>query len=254
MAQREYMQTRTIARSAEIDRGLQAYMSKVYALMAGAMIITGLVAYVVGMDFKAAVNGQEPTVLSVGLLQTMFSSPIKWVIMFAPLAFIFGFSAMINRMSASTAQIVFWAFGAVMGLSISWIFAVFTAVSIAQTFFATAAAFGALSAWGYTTKKDLSGMGTFLMMGVIGLIVASIVNIFLESSALGWAISSLGVLIFAGLTAYDTQNIKNTYLHMRTTPGGGEYLEKGAVMGALSLYLNFINMFMFLLQFLGDRE
>ena len=254
MAQREYMQTRTIARSAEIDRGLQAYMSKVYALMAGAMIITGLVAYVVGMDFKAVVNGQEPTVLSVGLLQTMFSSPIKWVIMFAPLAFIFGFSAMINRMSASTAQIVFWAFGAVMGLSISWIFAVFTAVSIAQTFFATAAAFGALSAWGYTTKKDLSGMGTFLMMGVIGLIVASIVNIFLESSALGWAISSLGVLIFAGLTAYDTQNIKNTYLHMRTTPGGEEYLEKGAVMGALSLYLNFINMFMFLLQFLGDRE
>ncbi|MEM1160025.1 MAG: Bax inhibitor-1/YccA family protein [Pseudomonadota bacterium] len=254
MAQREYMQGQTVTRTAEIDRGLQAYMSKVYALMAGAMIITGLVAYVVGMDFKAALNGQETTLLSVGLLQTMFTSPVKWIIMFAPLAFIFGFGAMINRMSASTAQMVFWAFGAVMGLSIAWIFAVFTAMSIAQTFFATAAAFGALSIWGYTTKKDLSGMGTFLMMGVIGLIIASIINLFLESSALHWAISGIGVLIFAGLTAYDTQNIKNTYLAMRTTPGGEAYLEKGAIMGALSLYINFINMFMFLLQFLGDRE
>ncbi|MEM7422552.1 MAG: Bax inhibitor-1/YccA family protein [Pseudomonadota bacterium] len=254
MAQREYMQSRTIARTAEIDAGLQAYMSKVYALMAGAMVITGLVAYIVGMDFKAAIAGQEPAVIPVAMLQAMFSSPIKWVIMFAPLAFIFLFGAMINRMSASTAQMVFWGFGAVMGLSISWIFAVFTGVSIAKTFFVTAIAFGGLSIWGYTTKKDLSSMGTFLMMGLIGLIVASIVNIFLESSALQWAISCIGVLIFAGLTAYDTQNIKNTYLSARTMPGGEEYLEKGAVMGALSLYLNFINMFMFLLQFMGDRE
>ena len=253
MAQREYMQS-SVTRSAEIDRGLQTYMSKVYALMAGAMIITGLVAYVVGMDFKAAVNGQEPALIPVGVLQAMFTSPIKWVIMFAPLAFIFGFGAMINRMSASTAQMVFWAFAAVMGLSISWIFAVFTGISIAKTFFVTAIAFGGLSIWGYTTKKDLSGMGTFLMMGVIGLIVAMIVNMFLGSSVLEMAISAIGVLIFAGLTAYDTQNIKNTYLGMRSTPGGEAYLEKGAVMGALSLYINFINMFMFLLQFLGDRE
>lgn len=253
MAQREYMQ-QTVARSVEIDRGLQTYMSKVYALMAGAMIITGLVAYIVGMDFKAAVNGQEPALIPTAVLQTMFSSPVKWVIMFAPLAFIFGFSAMINRMSASTAQMVFWAFAAVMGLSISWIFAVFTGISIARTFFVTAIAFGGLSIWGYTTKKDLSGMGTFLMMGLIGLIVAMIVNIFLESTAMQWAISCIGVLIFAGLTAYDTQNIKNTYLQMRNTAGGDAYLEKGAVMGALSLYLNFINMFMFLLQFMGDRE
>lgn len=253
MAQREYMQ-QTVARSVEIDRGLQTYMSKVYALMAGAMIITGLVAYIVGMDFKAAVNGQEPALIPTAVLQTMFSSPVKWVIMFAPLAFIFGFSAMINRMSASTAQMVFWAFAAVMGLSISWIFAVFTGISIARTFFVTAIAFGGLSIWGYTTKKDLSGMGTFLMMGLIGLIVAMIVNIFLESTAMQWAISCIGVLIFAGLTAFDTQNIKNTYLQMRNTPGGDAYLEKGAVMGSLSLYLNFINMFMFLLQFMGDRE
>lgn len=253
MAQREYMQ-QTVARSVEIDRGLQTYMSKVYALMAGAMIITGLVAYIVGMDFKAAVNGQEPALIPTAVLQTMFSSPVKWVIMFAPLAFIFGFSAMINRMSASTAQMVFWGFAAVMGLSISWIFAVFTGISIARTFFVTAIAFGGLSIWGYTTKKDLSGMGTFLMMGLIGLIVAMIVNIFLESTAMQWAISCIGVLIFAGLTAFDTQNIKNTYLQMRNTPGGDAYLEKGAVMGSLSLYLNFINMFMFLLQFMGDRE
>ncbi|MFK7945673.1 MAG: Bax inhibitor-1 family protein [Paracoccaceae bacterium] len=254
MAQREYMQTGTITRSAEIDAGLQTYMSKVYALMAGAMVITGIVAYIVGMDYKAAVAGEPTTLIPVPVLQAMFSSPIKWVIMFAPLAFIFMFGAMINKMSASTAQMVFWAFGAVMGLSISWIFAVFTSMSIAQTFFVTAAAFGAMSIYGYTTKKDLSGWGTFLFMGVVGLIIASIVNLFLGSGVLSLAISAIGVLIFAGLTAYDTQNIKNTYLHMRTTPGGEAYLEKGAVMGALSLYINFINMFMFLLQFLGNRE
>ena len=254
MAQREYMQSQTISRTAEIDEGLRAYMSKVYALMAGAMIITGLVAYVIGMDYKAVLNGGEGMLLSRGAVQSMLTAPIVYIIMFAPLAFVFGFGAMINRMSAGTAQMVFWAFGAVMGLSIAWIFAVFTSMSIAQTFFATAAAFGGLSIWGYTTKRDLSGMGTFLMMGLIGLIVASIINIFLGSEPLHWAISIIGVLIFAGLTAYDTQKIKNTYLAMRSVPGGEEYLEKGAVMGALNLYLDFINMFMFLLQFLGDRE
>ncbi|MEM6623411.1 MAG: Bax inhibitor-1/YccA family protein [Pseudomonadota bacterium] len=254
MAQREYMQSRPITRTAEIDAGLRAYMNKVYALMSGAMIITGLVAYIVGMDYKAAINGQETTLLSYGMLQAMMTSPIVYVIMFAPLAFVFGFSAMINRMSASTAQMVFWAFGAVMGLSIAWIFAVFTAISIAQTFFATAAAFGAMSLYGYTTQKNLSGLGTFLFMGVIGLIIASVLNLFIGSDVLTMAISAIGVLIFAGLTAYDTQRIKNEYLTMRSVPGGEEYLEKGAVMGALGLYINFINMFMFLLQFLGNRE
>ena len=252
MAQREYMQS-SVTRSAEIDRGLQTYMSKVYALMAGAMIITGLVAYVVGMDFKAAVTGQPTTVLSPAILETMFTSPVRYIIMFAPLAFIFGFGAMINRMSASTAQLVFWAFGAVMGLSISWIFAVFTGISIAKTFFVTAIAFGGLSIWGYTTKKDLSAMGTFLMMGVIGLIVASVVNLFLASSALQFAISAIGVLIFAGLTAYDTQNIKNTYL-AHAHAADQDWLDKAAISGALNLYLDFINLFMFLLQFLGNRE
>jgi FtsH-binding integral membrane protein len=250
--------------AAVIDRGLQGYMSKVYALMTGAMILTGLVAYVVGMDFRAVVEAAQAglpvdqaatTVFPGSVIAAMFASPIKWIIMFAPLIFVFAFSATINRMSGQTAQMLFWLFGAVMGLSIAWIFAVFTGMSIAQTFFATAAAFGALSLWGYTTKRDISGWGSFLIMGVVGLIVASLLNVFFfESTAMQWAISIIGVLIFAGLTAYDTQSIKNEYLAMRSTPGGEAYLEKGAVMGALRLYLDFLNMFMFLLQFMGQRE
>ena len=232
---------RESAAGADIDVGLQAYMTKVYTLMGVAMAITGAVAFFVGN--------------SPALLQAIFGSPLKWVAMFAPLAFVFLFSATINRMSAATAQIVFWAFAAVMGVSISFIFAVYTGASIAQTFFVTAIAFLGLSLYGYTTKRDLSGMGAFLIMGVIGLIVASIVNIFLASSALQFAISVLGVLIFAGLTAYDTQRLKNEYIHFsRMGAEGAAYLAKGAIMGALSLYLNFLNMFMFLLQFLGNRE
>ena len=256
MAQREYMRSPAVTRrdAAVIDRGLQAYMSKVYALMTGAMILTGLVAYVVGMDFRAVVNQQPTTVFPPEMIAAMFSSPIRWVIMFAPLIFVFAFSATINRMSSSTAQMLFWVFGAVMGLSVAWIFAVFTGMSIAQTFFATAAGFGALSIWGYTTGKDLSGWGSFLLMGLIGLIVAMVLNIFLASEALQWAISIIGVLLFAGLTAYDTQSIKNEYLAMRGAHGGEEYLGRSAVMGALRLYLDFLNMFMFLLQFMGQRE
>ena len=249
----------TGARVAVVDEGLRAYMNKVYALMAGAMVITGLVAWVIGHDFREAIVASQggdatPYLLGPGAIATLYGSPLKWLVMFAPLIFVFGFAAMINRMSASAAQMTFWAFGAVMGLSMAWIFAVFTGESIARTFFITAIAFGGLSLWGYTTKKDLSGWGSFLIMGVIGLIVASIVNIFLASSGLQWAISLIGVLLFAGLTAYDTQSIKNEYLGMRATPGGEAWLEKGAVMGALRLYLDFINMFMFLLQFLGNRE
>jgi len=204
-----------------------------------AMLITGGVAYIVGTNEQ--------------LLMTIFGSPLKWLVMFAPLIVVFAFSAMINRLSAAAAQGVFWAFSALMGLSISYIFAVYTGVSIAQTFLVTAIAFAGLSLYGYTTKKDLSGWGSFLIMGVIGLIVASIINIFLGSPAIMFAVSILGVLIFAGLTAYDTQNIKNTYLQM-AAHGEQEWLEKSAIMGALSLYLDFLNMFMFLLQFLGNRE
>ena len=239
--------------TAAIDEGLRAHMNKVYGLMAVAMIITGIVAYVVGTDFARAVAGEPTRLLPIGLLQAMFTSPLKWVVMFAPLAVVFGFSAGLNRMSEAAAQGVFWLFAALMGLSISWIFAVFTGVSIAQVFFVTAIAFAALSLWGYTTKKDISGWGAFLIMGVIGLIVASLVNIWLASPAVTFAVSALGVLIFAGLTAYDTQNIKNTYLQLRAAEGQ-EFLGKAAIMGALQLYLDFLNMFMMLLQLFGNRN
>jgi FtsH-binding integral membrane protein len=241
------------ARTAQIDEGLRAHMNKVYGLMAVAMVITGLVAYVVGTDFARAVAGEPTAIIPAGVLQAMFTSPLKWVVMFAPLAVVFAFGAGLNRMSEAAAQGVFWLFAALMGLSISWIFAVFTGMSIAQVFFVTAIAFAGLSLWGYTTKKDISGWGSFLIMGVIGLIVASLINIWLASPGLNFAVSAIGVLIFAGLTAYDTQNIKNTYLQMRAAEGEA-YLGKAAIMGALALYLNFINMFMMLLQLFGQRE
>jgi len=225
--------------NAAIDQGLRAYMNRVYGLMSVAMVITGGVAYVVGSN--------------PALLQAIFGSPLRWVVMFAPLVVVMIFGATINRISAATAQLVFWAFSALMGLSISYIFAAYTGISIAQTFLVTAIAFAGLSLYGYTTKKDLSGIGTFLIMGVIGLLVASVVNIFLQSSAVMFAISALGVLIFAGLTAYDTQKIKNTYI-AHAHNGDSEWLGKSAIMGALSLYLDFLNMFMFLLQFMGNRN
>jgi FtsH-binding integral membrane protein len=240
-------------RAVEVDEGLRAHMNKVYGLMAVAMVITGLVAWVVGSDFARVVAQQPTMVIPEGVIMALFNSPLRWVVMFAPLVVVFGFSAGLNRMSEGTAQGVFWLFSALMGLSIAWIFAVFTGMSIAQTFFITAIAFAGLSIWGYTTKRDISGWGAFLIMGVIGLIVAMIVNIFLASAALQFAISVIGVLVFAGLTAYDTQDIKNTYLQMRTAEGEA-YLGKAAILGALRLYLDFINMFMFLLQFFGQRE
>ena len=243
-------------RAAEVDQGLRAHMNKVYGTMSVGMLVTFAVAWALsGLATSAAPtaaqlpNGTYLTDLGVAL----YASPLRWVLMFAPLLFVFGFAAGINRMSAATAQTVFYAFAAVMGASISSIFLVFTGVSIAQTFLVTAIAFAALSLYGYTTKRDLSPMGTFLLMGLIGLIVASIVNIFIASSALAFAISVIGVLIFAGLTAYDTQRIKNEYVQ-HAQMGDSEWLGKAAIMGALSLYLDFINLFMFLLQFMGNRE
>ena len=222
-----------------IDSGLRAHMSKVYGLMAVAMVITGLVAYAVGT--------------SPAMLAAIFNTPLKWVVMFAPLGVVFLFGAKINSMRYQTAQLVFWIFAGLVGLSISYIFAIYTGVSIAQTFFTTAIAFASLSLYGYTTKRDLSGMGSFLIMGLIGILCASILNIFIQSGGMHFAISVLGVLIFAGLTAYDTQNIKNTYLQIRAS-SGEEFAAKAGIMGALSLYLNFLNMFMFLLSFMGNRE
>ena len=227
------------ARTAQIDEGLRAYMNKVYGLMSVAMLITGGVAYMVGTN--------------EAMLAAIFGSPIKWLVIFAPLIVVFAFSAMINRLSAATAQAVFWGFAALMGLSISSIFAIYTGISIAQTFLVTAIAFAGLSLYGYTTKKDISGWGSFLIMGVIGLIVASIVNLFLQSEAVMFAVSALGILIFAGLTAYDTQSIKNEYIQ-HAAHGDQEWLGKSAIMGALRLYLDFLNMFMFLLHFLGATQ
>ena len=241
--------------AANIDAGLRAHMNKVYGTMSVGMFITFLAAWAIAglavtTDPSQAVAqiGADKYLTSLG--SALYLSPLKWVVMFAPLAFVFGFSAMINKMSAATAQTMFYVFAAVMGISISSIFLVFTGYSIAQVFLITSIAFAGLSLWGYTTKKDISGWGSFLIMGVIGLVVASIVNIFLASSALMFAISAIGVLIFAGLTAYDTQNIKNEYdeYHDEETSG------KLAISGALRLYLDFINLFMFLLQFMGQRE
>ena len=232
-------------RAAQIDEGLRTHMNKVYATMSVGMLITFAVAWAVGTAPQLMAVFRDPVTLSPNIL--------GWIVMFAPLGMVFMFGAMINKMSAAAAQTFFYAFAGVMGLSISWIFVAFTGMSIAQIFLITSIAFAGLSLWGYTTKKDISGWGSFLIMGVIGLVVASIVNIFLGSPAIMFAISALGVLIFAGLTAYDTQNIKNTYL-VHAHHGDSEWMQKSGIMGALSLYLNFINMFMMLLSLFGNRE
>jgi len=238
----EYQTIRTIgagARTAEIDQGLRAHMNKVYGLMSVGMLLTAAVAWGVGTSDQ--------------LVAAIFGTPLKWVVMFAPLVMVFAFGALIGRLSVAAAQLFFYAYAALMGLSLAFIFQVYTGVSITQTFLVTAIAFAGLSLYGYTTKRDLSGVGTFLMMGLIGLIVASIVNIFLASSALAFAISVIGVLIFAGLTASDTQSIKSEYI-AHAQHGDAEWLGKSAIMGALRLYMDFLNLFMFLLQFLGNRE
>jgi len=245
MAQYQTAQTIGTQTSAAIDEGLRAHMTKIYGTMSVGMLVTGGVAWAVGTTPALLGVFRDPITLQPNIL--------GWIVMFAPLLFVFGFAGMINRMTAATAQTMFYVFAAIMGLSIAWIFAAFTGVSIAQTFLATAIAFASLSLWGYTTKKDISGWGSFLMMGVIGLIVVSIINIFVGSPAIAWAISVIGILIFAGLTAYDTQRLKVEYIQ-HAQMADSEWLGKSAIMGALSLYINFINMFMFLLQFLGSRE
>ena len=228
---------------AMIDEGLRAYMLKVYNLMALGLAITGVAAFV---TWQMAVQDGHLTQFG----QVLYGSPLRWVVMLAPLAVVFFLSFRINSMSVAAAQTTFWVYAALMGLSLSSIFLIYTDQSIVQTFFVTAASFGALSLYGYTTKKSLSGMGSFLIMGLFGLIIASLVNIFLASSALGFAISVIGVLIFAGLTAYDTQKIKEMYFEADDVAVMG----RKAILGALTLYLDFINLFTFLLQFLGNRN
>jgi uncharacterized protein len=218
------------------DEGLRRHMLRIYNYMGIGLVVTGLVAFFVAS--------------TPALYVPIFQSPLKWVVMLAPLAFVMFLSFKFETVSASTAQMLFWAFCAVMGLSMASIFLVFTGASIARTFFITATMFGAMSLWGYTTKTDLSKMGSFLMMGLIGIVIASLVNLFIGSSAIQFAVSVIGVVVFTGLTAWDTQNIKQSYAEHY----GEETNQKLAVFGALSLYLNFINLFQLLLQFTGQRE
>jgi FtsH-binding integral membrane protein len=234
--------------AAGIDEGLRSYMLRVYNFMAIGLGITGVVAF---LTYQLATGQNDAGVTGLTSFgQLIYFSAFKWVVLFAPLAMVFFISAKVPTMSVSAAQLSFWVFAALMGLSLSSIGLVYAQSSIARVFFITAASFGALSLFGYTTKKDISGWGSFLFMGLIGIILASVVNIFLASSALQFAVSVIGVLVFAGLTAYDTQQIKEMYFE-----GDGEAVAgRKAIMGALRLYLDFINLFMMLLSLFGNRE
>lgn len=238
-----------------IDQGLRTYMLKVYNLMALGLAITGIAAYALiafttttNPDMAAATIHGGTMLTSAGV--AIFGSPLRWVVMLAPLAAVMFLSFRISSMSVSSARTTFLVYAALVGFSLSSVFLVYTTGSIVQTFFVTAASFGALSLYGYTTRRDLSAIGSFMVMGLFGLIIASFVNIFLHSSALQFAISIIGVLVFAGLTAYDTQRVKELYYEADNSDVAG----RKAIMGALTLYLDFINLFMFLLQFMGNRK
>ena len=235
----------------EMDQGLRSFMLGVYNNMAIGLAITGLFAIGISMMAIAGYSPSGKVIALTPLGDALFRSPLRWAVMLAPLAFILFFSFKAESMSASAARGMFFAFAAVMGVSMASIFLVFTGESITRVFFITAASFAGLSLFGYTTKKSLSGWGSFLIMGLIGLIIASVVNIFLASSALGFAISVLGVLVFAGLTAWDTQRLKEMYLYSDLD---AESAAKLSVNGALSLYLNFVNMFQMLLSLFGSRQ
>ena len=229
--------------STEIDLGLKAYMNKVYSFMAFGLALTGALAH---LTASLAFDFSTNTMTSFGA--AIYASPLAFIIMLSPLAFIIALNFGVAKMKESTVQILFWAFAAVMGLSLSSIFIQYTGESVARVFFITAGAFGALSLYGYTTKKDLSGWGSFLFIGLIGILLASIVNIFLQSTGMQFAISVIGVLVFAGLTAYDTQQIKNMYFQSGGSDG------RLAIMGSLRLYLDFINLFIMLIQLFGQRR
>ena len=222
----------------DIDVGLRDYMLRIYNYMASGLALTGIVAYV------AAAGGRDSFIAHI------YNTPLMWLVILAPLGLVFWLSYGINRMQATTAQGLFWLYAGLMGLSLSTIFLVYTGASIARVFFITAGTFAAMSLYGYTTRRDLSQFGSFLFMGLIGIIIASLVNIFIGSSALQFAISVIGVIVFTGLTAWDTQQIKEMYVENY----GGEVATKTAVMGALRLYLDFINLFMMLLQLMGTRR
>jgi uncharacterized protein len=256
----------TRAEAAVVDQGLRAYMVRIYNYMVLGLAITGFAAlgiYMLSVTGDAASAGRvvqrgtemaaqiRPGVFLTPLGVWLFASPLKWAVILAPLAMVFFFTFRLERMSVSTAHATFWLFAALIGVSLSSLALVYTHGSIVRVFFITAASFGALSLWGYTTQRELSGMGSFLIMGLFGVIIASLVNIFLASSMLQFIISVVGVLVFAGLTAWDTQRLKSEYIYGSLQ---GDVAEKSAISGALSLYLNFINMFTLLLQLFGQRE
>lgn len=229
--------TNTGVNTAQYNEGLRNYMLRIYNYMAGALGLTGLVAYLASS--------------SPAFMQSIYGTPLQFVVMLAPIGIVMYLSIRINKLSVQSAQTWFWVYAGAMGLSLSYIFLVYTGASVARCFFITASVFGGMSLYGYTTKKDLTGMGSFMMMGLFGLILASLVNIFLKSSGLDFAISAAGVIIFTGLTAYDTQRLKEVYY---VSGGNSDSLGKAAIMGALTLYLDFINLMLMLLRFVGDRK
>src|SRR4051812_21428243 len=249
----------TRAEAAVVDEGLRAYMLRVYNYMVLGLAITGVAAlgiYMLSVTPELAQAHQGARPLARGMYLTtigyyLFGTPLRWVVMLAPLGLVFFLSFRIQNMRPATAQITFWIYAALVGVSLASIFMLYTQTSIVRVFFITAASFGALSLWGYTTQRDLTGMGSFLIMGLFGIIIASLVNIFLASTMMQWIISVVGVLVFAGLTAYDTQRLKSEYVYGAMD---GEVMERSAIMGALTLYLDFLNLFTMLLQLLGSRD
>ena len=245
----------TRAEAAVVDEGLRAYMLRIYNYMVLGLAITGLAA--LGIYMLSVTNDPALVVQkfrNIGLTSigyTLFFSPVKWVVILAPLALVFFLSFRIQHMRPAAAQLTFWIYAALVGVSLGSIFLIYTHTSIVRVFFITAASFGALSLWGYTTNRDLTGMGSFLIMGLFGIIIASLVNVFLGSTMMQFIISVVGVLVFAGLTAYDTQRLKSEYIYGAME---GDVLERSAIMGALSLYLDFLNLFTMLLHLLGARD
>ena len=245
----------TRAEAAVVDEGLRAYMLRIYNYMVLGLAITGLAA--LGIYMLSVTNDPALVVQkfrNIGLTSigyTLFFSPVKWVVILAPLALVFFLSFRIQHMRPAAAQLTFWIYAALVGVSLGSIFLIYTHTSIVRVFFITAASFGALSLWGYTTQRDLTGMGSFLIMGLFGIIIASLVNIFLASTMMQFIISVVGVLVFAGLTAYDTQRLKSEYIYGAMD---GDVMERSAIMGALSLYLDFLNLFTMLLQLMGTRD
>lgn len=242
-----YTQTGSATRSAEVDQGLRSYMLGIYNYMASALLLTGIVALVSASS--PAIMGAMYQTNEYG--QIMGMNGLGWLVAFAPLGFVLLLSMRIHAMSFQTAQAAFWGFAGVMGLSLSSLFLLYTGESIARAFFVTAGTFGVMSLYGYTTKKDLTSWGSFLIMGLVGMILASLVNMFLRSSGLAFAVSVISVFIFIGLTAYDTQRLKTTYYQIS---GNAEMVGRVTIMGALSLYMDFINLFVNLLRFMGDRR